>query len=87
MADRGLGTNKVTDQLKYHGVDLVIPKFKGRDRSQLTAGKILNSEECSRVRMAKKKETLFLVIFFPEIDARARKFFFFFFACSFIYMV
>ena len=38
----------------------------------------------------KKKETLFLVIFFPEIDARARKFFFFFFfffACSFIYMV
>ena len=51
MADRGFGTNKISDQLASQGVEIVMPSFKGRNRSQLSRQEVLKSEECSKVRI------------------------------------
>ena len=51
MADRGFGTNKISDQLSAQGVKMVMPSFKGRERSQLSRAEVLNSEKCSKARI------------------------------------
>ena len=51
MADRGFGTNKISDQFSAQGVEIVMPSFKGRNRSQLSKKEVMKSEECSKVRI------------------------------------
>lgn len=48
MADRGF---TITNDLKKKGVSLLIPEFKGRDRSQITAAEASKSEYISKARI------------------------------------
>ena len=48
MADRGF---TVTEELKKLGVELIIPNFKGRDRSQLTVEECEGSEYIAKARI------------------------------------
>ena len=51
MWDRGFGTTMVTQQLNALGVKSIMPAFKGRGRSQMTAEEIVESEDCSTARV------------------------------------
>ena len=48
MADRGF---RVEKELRDLGVQLIIPDFKGRDRSQLTVAEVQNSEQIAMARI------------------------------------
>ena len=51
MADRGFGTNQISSQLSAQGVNIVMPSFKGRERSQLSKSEVVSSEKCSKARI------------------------------------
>ena len=48
MSDRGFN---LSEELKELGVELIIPDFKGRDRSQLTRGECESSENIAKARI------------------------------------
>ena len=48
MADRGF---RVEKELRDLGVKLIIPDFKGRDRSQLSVREVTNSEQIAMARI------------------------------------
>ena len=48
MSDRGFN---VGEELKALGVDLIIPDFKGRDRTQITKGELESSEQIAKARI------------------------------------
>ena len=48
MADRGF---TITNDLKKKGISLLIPDFKGHDRTQITASESARSEYISKARI------------------------------------